>query len=281
MLIRHRAGVLGSPISHSLSPILHAAAYEALGLHDWSYTAHECDADVLAELLDGLGPTWAGLSLTMPLKEQALVLAAQASAEAEQTGAANTLIRQGRSWQAHNTDVSGIRESLRDAGVGRGGAPAAAVLIGSGATARSALAALAELGVRQVSFVVRDDIRRPTLQQAQQQGFTVERVPDQDAAQIALAAPVLINTTPAHAGDDLAARIAAAGGGADDERVFLDVVYADWPTALGTALADSGATVIPGIEMLVHQAAEQVHLMTGLPAPLDAIQTAGRAALHR
>ena len=87
-----RAAVLGSPIRHSLSPVLHEAAYQALGLRGWHYDTIECDEPGLPRLVDGMGPQWAGLSLTMPLKRVALAIADEVSPLAEAVGAANTLV---------------------------------------------------------------------------------------------------------------------------------------------------------------------------------------------
>lgn len=279
VLTRHRAAVLGKPIDHSMSPVLHCAAYEALGMSDWSYDRRECDAASLRELIGGLGPTWRGLSLTMPLKEEALLIADTASDVALRTGAVNTLIRDGRGWHGENTDVAGIREALREAGMSVGAVPRA-VVIGSGATARSALAALADLGVREVTFVVRNEVRPSTLAQARDHGFRVETLTEADGAAEVLRSPLVISAVPAGAADSLAAAVAdaASGGGTAPGQVLLDVVYADWPTALARTASSYGARVVAGIEMLIHQGAAQFELMTGRPAPLEVMQRAGRAA---
>src|SRR3954469_19493537 len=115
-----RAAVLGSPIAHSLSPVLHTAAYDALGLTGWSYDRIECREDALAGLVAGLGPDWVGLSLTMPLKRVALDVADEVTPLARAVGAANTLLLDGRR-RAHNTDVAGIVGALGEAGMDRAG----------------------------------------------------------------------------------------------------------------------------------------------------------------
>lgn len=280
VLTRHRAAVLGKPIAHSMSPLLHRAAYEACGMTDWSYDLRECDVASLRELVGGMGPTWQGLSLTMPLKEEALLIADTASDVALRTGAVNTLIRAGRGWHGENTDVIGIREALRDADVVAGAVPRA-VVIGSGATARSALAALADLRVAEVVLMVRKDVRASTLAQARDHGFRVTVLREAEGAAAVLEAPLVVSTIPAGAADSLAVAMAEAGVAADaatTERVLLDVVYAGWPTPLAATAAAYGARIVPGIEMLIHQAAAQFELMTGTPAPLVAMQQAGRAA---
>nr|WP_265447005.1 shikimate dehydrogenase [Flexivirga meconopsidis] len=280
-MIAPRAGVLGKPIAHSLSPLLHRAAYDAAGLTDWSYDARECDVSELPDLVAGLGPTWRGLSLTMPLKEEALLLASSSSAVARQTGAVNTLVRDGADWLGDNTDVVGIRDALCEGGVADHGPVDAVLMIGSGATARSALAAVAELGVTHVTFAVRGNARESTLAQARDHGLQVEVVDLTEGATLALHTPLVINTTPAGATDAVAETMASAAGSAGalpERRVLLDVVYAGWPTPLAVVAATYGAHVIPGVEMLIHQAAAQFTLMTGKPAPLQAMQDAGRAA---
>src|SRR3984957_9643317 len=152
-----RAAVLGSPIEHSLSPVLHGAAYQALDLHGWHYDKIECDEPGLSRLVDGMGPEWAGLSLTMPLKRVALTVADEVSPLAEAVGAANTLVfpaagpAAGR--RADNTDVAGMVSALKEAGLTR---VEQAVILGAGGTAQAALAAVRELGHGSPVVVVRN-----------------------------------------------------------------------------------------------------------------------------
>jgi shikimate dehydrogenase len=149
----HQAAVLGRPVAHSLSPVIHNAGYAAAGLADWTYGSHDCGDDDLAGFVAELGPEWAGLSLTMPLKEVALRVAASASERARALGAANTLVRQpDGTWWAENTDAPGMVDALRWAGLEK--APRVSVL-GAGGTARAALAAAAELGATVVTVYAR------------------------------------------------------------------------------------------------------------------------------
>lgn len=276
-----RAAVIGKPIEHSLSPVLHQAAYATLGLTDWTYTRHQVDAGELAGFLGGLDADWRGLSLTMPCKEEALLLADSASAVALQTGAVNTLVRSGEGWVGHNTDVTGISRAMAAAGVGSAVPSASAVIVGSGATARSALAALFDLGTTRVTFAVRSKVRESTLAQARDHGMAVEVVRMQDAASVCLETPLLVSTVPAGAADGLAGTILAHAEGTQRSvrAVWLDVVYAGWPTRLAQVGDGAGAQVVPGIEMLIYQAAEQVRLMTGHDAPLEVMQRSGRQAV--
>ena len=265
-----RAAVLGQPISHSLSPLLHRTAYAELGLTDWTYDRFEVGAGELIPFLAGRDDTWRGFSVTMPVKEDALAVAATRSPVAERTGAVNTLVRTPDGWAGDNTDVYGVRQALLDAGLDpaavRDGVP---VILGSGATARSALAALADLGATRVGFVVRDQVRAATLAQASADGVSVAAPDVSDA-------PVVVNTIPGDAADGYAS---LWFGSTRAGQVVLDVRYAADRTPLGSAVAGAGAQLVGGIEMLVHQAAAQVRLMTGREAPLSAMQAAGRAAM--
>jgi shikimate dehydrogenase len=256
--------VVGSPIGHSLSPVLHRAAYQALGLTGWSYGRAEVRAGELAAYVAALPTGWVGLSVTMPGKEEALALAAVAGDEARLTGAANTLVRTDAGWRADNTDVAGLAAALSEAGaVGR-----TALVVGSGATARSALVALHRCGVTEVVLQVRRTARVDTLALADTLGLTVRTLryggPAPDAADLDLA----VSTVPAGGGPAPLPTGDVAG------LVALDVVYDPWPTAWAGELARRGARVVSGESMLLHQAARQVQLMTGLPAPLEAMRRA-------
>lgn len=281
-MLTRRAAVLGSPIEHSLSPVLHRAAYQALGLDGWTYDRFEVDAPGLAGFLAGLGvppdPQWAGLSLTMPLKEEALVLAEHCDPVALQTGAVNTLVPSETGWWGYNTDVHGVVAALTDAGVGSTVPATSALVLGSGATARSVLAACAELSIGQVTFAVRRDARESTLAQARDHRINASVLTMHDAAASAPQFPVVISTVPPGGADDFAAHVPQSGSPSAGS-VWLDAVYAGWPTSFATAGAAAGAGVRSGLEMLIHQAVRQVELMTGRRPPLDAVQTAGRAAL--
>lgn len=276
-----RAAVLGSPISHSLSPVLHGAAYRSLGLGEWRYGAYEVGEPALRGFVSALGPEWAGLSLTMPLKEAAFEVADEVSDLAREVGAINTLVhRPDGGWSGENTDVYGVSQALREAACPR---VTSALVLGSGATARSVVAALASLGCQQVTFAVRSGARPQTLGQARRAGLKVDVVGLTQVAQVAARladALVVVSTLPANA---LAAKTVAdlllPDGLRLPDHLLLDVVYAGWPTPLAQTFQQAGATVVSGFEMLLHQGAEQVHLMTGLLAPVEQMRTAGLAAI--
>ncbi len=269
-----RASVLGSPIAHSLSPVLHRAGFAAAGLTGWEYDAHEVDAAGLPAFVADLDDSWRGLSLTMPLKEAALTLAVGADEVATRAGAANTLVRRADGgWDATNTDVHGLVRALRP---GLGDDARRALVIGAGATARSAVLALAELGITTLTVRARD-----TAKAADLLAWALDLGVGLVNGSVAGIGPwvttrddVVVSTVPAAASQSVALTVPPAHAG-----VLLDVVYAGWPTPLARAAAAAGMTVVPGLDMLVHQAAEQFRLFTGHDAPLDAMAAAGRAAL--
>jgi shikimate dehydrogenase len=275
-----RAAVLGSPIAHSLSPFLHRAAYAALGLDDWSYELVECDSDGLAGFIGSCGPEWAGLSLTMPLKRTVLPMLRHADPVAVATGGANTVVFRADGRHGYNTDVRGIVDALAEAGAPAPGGPGPGrvTILGGGATACSALAALAELGAAAADVVVRDPARAGDVtRSAARLGIGVRF---RDFAYLSGAAPsdLLISTVPAGVADSYAEHVRGTGAA---PAAILDVVYHPWPTPLALAAARAGSTVASGFAMLAHQAAAQVELMTGKPAPLEAMRAAGEAELAR
>lgn len=281
--VKHRAAVLGKPIAHSLSPVLHNTAYHHLGLTDWDYGRHEVDEPELASFLAGLDETWRGLSLTMPLKVVALQVADIVEPQTELVGAANTLIRSGGLWTATNTDIYGIVTALQEAMTEDLGWPAATsvadkplkersvVVLGGGATAASTLAALGSLGATEPKIFVRSVGRTGRLQRAAHQMGLHPKVLPLDKLEAELELDVLVSTLPPGAADSLAAPLAQkARGGA----LLLDVAYGSGQTVLGQQWVQAGGSAISGQRMLLHQAAEQVRLMTGLAAPVAAMDTA-------
>jgi shikimate dehydrogenase len=276
-----RAAVLGSPIRHSLSPVLHTAAYRVLGM-DWTYDAHEVAEDGLADFLARLyrpelpGP-WAGLSLTMPLKRAAIPLCTDLDEIARVTNAANTLTftesQRHRDIHGANTDVPGMVNAL--AGAGLTSVQGAAVL-GGGATAAAAVAALGQLCRGPAEVFVRTPERAAELLPVAEHYGLELRVRSWDDAAEGLTAPLVIATTPKGTADHLAAVVPAGPG------VLFDVLYDPWPTPLAAAWT---GTVLGGLDLLVHQAVLQVELMTGQnvdrPAIVSAMTTAGRDELAR
>jgi shikimate dehydrogenase len=270
-----RAAVLGSPIAHSLSPILHRAAYAELGLA-WSYQAVECDAPRLPDLLNELDDAFVGLSLTMPLKRAVLPLCDDVSPLAAAVGAANTVTFEGigpfRRRRGDNTDVGGMVEAIRAAGSAEG--PVA--ILGAGGTAAAALAAVRDLGLEHADVVVRDAARASDLLAAADRLGVAVTLAQWPGSEVMARAGLVISTVPAGAADSLAGEIRAG-------QLLFDVLYDPWPTPLASAAQAAGARVIGGLELLVRQAALQVEIWSGrslFGAPIGAMRAAGEAALR-
>ncbi|MEU1013175.1 shikimate dehydrogenase [Streptomyces sp. NPDC005890] len=267
-----RAAVLGSPIAHSLSPVLHRAAYEAAGLTDWSYDSFDVDEAALPGFLDRLGPEWAGLSLTMPLKRAVIPLLDEISDTAASVDAVNTLVltEDGRRL-GDNTDIPGMVAALREHGIEQ---VDSAAILGAGATASSALAALARVCTGEVVAYVRSEARAAEMRQWGERLDVEVRTADWSDAAEALRAPLVIATTPAGTTDALAAAVP------ERPATLFDVLYDPWPTGLAARWSMFGGAVVSGLDLLVHQAVLQFEQMTGrIPGPLEAMRHAGEKAL--
>jgi len=260
-----RAAVLGRPVGHSRSPLLHRAAYAALGLTDWSYDALDIGADDLPVLLAGLGPEWRGFSVTMPCKQAAVDVADEVAPLPGLLHAANTLVRtDSGGWRAENTDVGGLGMALQLGGVQR---VEHAAVLGAGGTAAAAAVALASLGARQIDVVVREPARAGELLRVLDTLGVATDVQRLDRTGT-LTAPVVVSTVPV-SGQPAVADLAWWPG-----QTVVDVLYAGWPTLLAQRVQQAGARTISGLEMLFWQATEQVELMTGQPAPIAAMRAA-------
>jgi shikimate dehydrogenase len=264
VLIR-RAAVLGKPVAHSLSPVIHGAGYEAAGLAGWSYTAIECAEAELAGLVAGLGPEWTGLSLTMPLKEVALSVADEVAPPAAALGAANTLVRRADGgWRAENTDAPGIADALGEVRPG-----AHVVVLGAGGTARAALGAAGRLSAGAVTVVARRAEAVAELAPvAAALGITMTHRLWPAPAAVA-EADVVVATLPKGAADPLAGQVRWRSA-----TVLLDAVYDPWPTRLAGSATAAGCRVVSGLELLLAQAVGQFRLFTGVPAPVAAMRAA-------
>jgi shikimate dehydrogenase len=271
---RRRCAVLGSPIGHSLSPVLHRAAYRSLGL-DWQYDAVEVHGDGLADFVAGLDASWRGLSLTMPLKRVVMPLLDEVSATARLANAANTVVLEDDGRRVgHNTDVPGAARALAEHDVS---SVRSATIVGGGATATSVLLALTSIGCREVTLWVREPARVHEVLQA------AERLPHPPAIEVlrldalpdAGDVDVVVSTVPASGQQPLLERLVAHAP------VVFDVVYDPWPTPLTAAAGAAGRTVVSGLDLLLHQATLQVELMTGCErAPLEAMRSALLAAVE-
>jgi shikimate dehydrogenase len=267
-----KAGILGSPVAHSLSPVLHNAAYQALGLTGWTFDRIECDERALPGLVTASDPDWVGYAVTMPGKRAALAMADVVTDRAAAVGAANTLLRLDNGWQADCTDVSGVVGALRIAGGYQPKPDATGLILGAGGTASAALAGLAELDVLDVTIVVREPARAAQARAtAERLGMTldVRRWSETDIGARAATCAVLVSTVPAEAAAPHAAELALAP-------CLLDVIYHPWPTPVADAVAARGGQLATGLDMLLHQAFGQVEQFTGQAAPRAAMRDALR-----
>ena len=227
----NRFAVLGSPISHSQSPLLHQAAFDCSGV-DASYEAVEL-ASGLSEFANSPDASWLGLSLTMPLKEEALDVASQLHPLAISTRSANTLVKREETWLAYNTDVMGLQYAVKDVEFKSVG------ILGSGATARSAIVAFED---HDVEVWARDTDKAAALAEAY--GVVVSSLTD------VLNSDLVISTVPKGVLQDLV--------GERYNGVLLDVVYANSSVA-------GFSRQISGLEMLLWQAVGQHRLFRGRP----------------
>jgi shikimate dehydrogenase len=270
------AAVIGDPVAHSLSPVIHNAAFAASGL-DWVFVALPVPAGFGPEAVSamrtlGLG----GLSVTMPLKAEVLDGVDRVSDTAAALGAANCLAWSGPELVAHNTDGAGFVDSLRaDAGLDPTGA--VVVVLGGGGAARALVHALGQVGVAEVVVVNRSRARaEATVALAP----AVARVGGPDDL---LGSDIVVNATSIGMGrapDDPDALPVPAGSLAAGQTV-IDLVYEPARTALLTAAASAGARPVDGVGMLVGQAAHAYTLWTGQSAPRSVMSRAARAAIER
>ena len=258
-------GVMGFPVAHSLSPLLHNTAFAHLGL-DWVSLAFTVRPGRAAAALAGardLGIR--GLSVTMPHKEDAAAAVAVRTPEAERLGAVNCVADEHGLWLGDNTDGAGLVAALARGGrfVPRG---RRCVVVGAGGAARAVVAALGDAGAAEVAVVNRTPERAAV---AAALAGPAGRV---GTAEDARGADLVVNATPAGM-DDVAG---AATWPVPPEllgpgQVVVDLVYHPPVTRWLAAAGDRGATTLNGLGMLVHQAALQIERWTGREAPVDAM----------
>ena len=275
------AAVIGSPIEHSLSPVIHRAAWAQLGIDGWEYRRLEQDADSLPRFIGGLGGDCAGLSVTMPCKQAVMPLLDAIDPLASAVGAVNTVVPSSGVLAGFNTDVTGIASAIRRAcSQANRALPTSAVVLGARATASSALAALGELGIVTSTVAARRFGGPGSVVAASSRlGVSIDQVlwSDRDAVLRALSgADLVISTLPAGVGDPLAEQMSVREG-----QVLLDVVYSPRETALRSAFERKGGIVAEGTDMLVFQAAAQVQLMTGRSPKTDVMRGALEEELAR
>lgn len=306
--IKHRCAVLGKPIAHSLSPVLHDAAYRTLGLDDWTYERQEIAQEDLAGFLNGLDRTWRGLSLTMPLKKTIQAYGTPKDAWTATLGVSNTAVFR---WpepakagerpeiDLYNTDVPGILyafqhaystagRKLEDCNVEH------AVVIGNGNTAASAVSALSVLcaaceGTGDIAVVARHPGKNPDLARivSDDDSCEIHEIDFSRAVESLGNADIAVSTIPGHAADAIAKDI-IRDESFQPKGMLLDVVYDPRPSALIQAWREKGGLALGGEEMLLYQAVLQVILMTGEEGraalegrdPMETLEPAMRQALE-
>lgn len=273
--ITHRAAVLGSPIEHSLSPTLHNAGYQAMGLTHWEYGRILCTEAQLSEIVGNADATYQGFSVTMPAKFAALDYATEVTPRAARIGAANTLVRSDTGWLADNTDVDGVTGALSELFDGDLAAlqGAHALVIGAGGTARPAVWALIQSGIKHITIANRSErsVEFYPLIEETDASLSFARL-DGDISEIAAKSAVTISTILAQGSSQLAYQAVHAP--------LLDVIYSPWPTPLTQAASAHGTPAVGGHVMLAHQAFGQFRLFTGHDAPREAMRSALYRALH-
>lgn len=275
------AAVIGSPIEHSLSPVIHRAAWAQIGIDGWEYRRLEQDADSLPRFIGGLGGDCAGLSVTMPCKQAVMPLLDAIDPLASAVGAVNTVVPSSGILAGFNTDVTGIASAIRRAcSQADLVLPTSAVVLGARATASSALAALGELGIVTSTVAARRFGGPGSVVAASSRlGVSIDQVlwTDRDAVLRAVSgADLVISTLPAGVADPLAEHMTVREG-----QILLDVVYSPRETALRSAFERNGGIVAEGTDMLIFQAAAQVQLMTGRAPKTDVMRGALEAELAR
>ena len=263
-----RCAVLGKPIDHSLSPVMHRAAYSHLGL-DWTYDAFEVAESELAAFMANCDESWRGLSLTMPLKRQVIPLADEVTDVARILGVANTVEFRDGQIIVSNTDCAGALSALAERGVRK---TKTARILGGGATAASIAYALASNGVEHLEFVVRDPGRA-------EEAVAAARAAGADVVVRQIDKPLidvvdlLVSTVPEKV------VLQNAHDLVDSAHAVFDVIYDPWPTPLAQAAKEAGVPLVSGLDLLAHQATFQVELMTGRPVDVDLLRRAALAEL--
>jgi len=264
------AAVLGFPIAHSLSPVLHGKAFDVLGIAG-RYEAIEVESGGLAEFLKSRGQSYDYLSLTMPLKEEVLAIAHQSNIEiddlSERIQSVNTLVKKGSGWSATSTDGSGFIKALANAGYDHFNS---VLILGAGGTARAVAGALDDIA-QSVSIMGRS-VRRNAGIAACFRKVAPEFIAWDD--QIDLREfDLVVNTTPSGAADLVAENIPS-----QVEGLLFDVLYKPWPTLIARRWSDGGGKVISGLELLLYQGIDQINIV--YPLGREIIDGELRSALN-
>ena len=291
-LNRHYAAVLGDPIQHSLSPVLHDNGFRAAGLENWSYERIRCPKGELEKTINSLGPEYEGFSVTMPGKFEALDFADEVTERAKLIGSANTLVKKpsagadepsrgsvsgSTQWRADNTDGEGVVGAVRELLTAKTSSSSGndshsamvtnAVIVGNGGTARPALWALAQLGCRNVTVVARSSRAEQLRPLAEELSIDFSWTLFEHSEKACANADVLVSTVPSMAAEPYAEPLAKASA-------VCDVIYSPWPTPLISHCLAVGTPCVGGTTMLFYQSLSQFEQFTGHQAPQAAMRQA-------
>ena len=271
----HCAGVLGWPLDHTLSPVMHNTAFRSLGL-DWRYFAWPVPPDALRDAVRGLRALGAaGANVTMPHKENVIEFLDRLEGDARSTSAVNTIQNLAGDLIGHNTDVGGFRDLLvEDIGLSASGARA--VVLGAGGAARAVVKALTDEGA-DVAVVA----RRVEVAEKLRDVADLEVVSWADAVEASQKADLIVNATPLGM-DGEAGAVGVdplEGSTFRREQTVIDLVYSPPTTPLVARARAAGADAWGGLGMLVHQAAAAFRIWTGQEPPLEAMSAAAVAAI--
>lgn len=265
-------GIIGWPVSHSLSPAIHNAAFAALDL-DWTYVPLPVapgEARAAVSALRTLG--FAGVNVTMPHKTEVADVMDTLTDDARRLHAVNTVAVGEDRMAGHNTDTPGFDRFLRrDAGFDPAGSTA--LIFGAGGAARACALALARGGLARLTVALRDPARDAGVR-ASLDGFptSVRTVAFEDAT--GEAADLIVNATPLGGHGEILPLPPLA-----TSTMAVDLLYRPATTPLQVAVREAGGTAFGGLGLLLHQAALSFELWTGQPAPMEAMSAAALAAL--
>ena len=255
------AAVLGSPISHSLSPRLHMCAYKHLNISG-NYGSFDVPAGTLRDFLKDKADGWTGFSLTMPLKEEVLSVAEVIDPLVKRIQSGNTLVRQGDSWILHSTDVRGFQSAWNHENPSK---PKSVLIVGSGATARAAAAAFDDESTA-ISVLHRNPEREESMR-ASVNLSNMKFLPWQFSNDF-YESDLVVNTTPKSVLDSFAQELSQKPQG-----TFFDVIYNPWPTQFATAWSRTGSAVISGLDLLIAQGIGQIKLFSGIDFDAQELST--------
>jgi shikimate dehydrogenase len=270
-------GVMGFPVSHSLSPVMHNAAIAAMGL-DYVYVPFPIRVEDLPAAITGLKAIQSvqGFNLTIPHKVEVIPLLDEVLPIAKAVGAVNTVKRVGDRWVGTNTDVAGFLSPLKQLNCDWGNSPA--VILGSGGAAKAVVAACLELGCPVIHVVGRDSKKMKKFHGAmtsQLHDYNLRVHPWTSIPHLLEVAGIVINATPIGMASDPNTPISEAEMDLlPDQAIVYDLIYTPRPTKFLQIAAARGLKAIDGLEMLINQGAIGLEFWLDQPVPIEIMRQA-------